>query len=61
MSYEQMYESLLSHMEHHKVKQWLLDGCADEKAHTIGEAVRRIPEHRLIRRLARALAKESGS
>jgi hypothetical protein len=53
------YENLLSHMRYHKVKQWLLDGCDDEDARTIGEAVRRIPEHRLIRRLARALAKEN--
>ena len=53
------YDRLLGHMQHHSVKQWLLDGCEAEDARTIGEAVRRIPEHRLVRRLARALAREA--
>jgi hypothetical protein len=51
-------ENLHGHMAHHKVKQWLLDGCEREDARTIREAVERILEHRLIRRLARALAAE---
>ena len=51
------YDNLLGHMEHHNVKQWLIDGCDREDARTIGNAVRNIPERRLIRRLARALAK----
>ena len=50
--------NLLQHMKHHEVKRWLLDGCKEEQAHTIGEAVSRVPEWRLIRRLARALAEE---
>ena len=49
--------NLHSHMRYHNIKQWLLDGCEREDANTIKEAVKRIPEHRLIRRLARALAK----
>lgn len=49
---------LLQHMKYHSVKQWLIDGCEREKAHTIGKAVRRIPEWLLIRRLAHILAKE---
>jgi hypothetical protein len=53
------YESLLGHLQHHNVKQWLLDGAeGPEDAQTIAEAVRKIPERRLARRLARALAKE---
>jgi hypothetical protein len=52
------YESLLAHLSHHNLKEWLLDGCKREDARTIGEAVRRIPERTLARRLARALAKE---
>lgn len=50
-------ENLLSHMKHHKIKKWLLRGCEREDANTIREAVERIPERRLIRRLARALAR----
>ena len=50
-------ENLRIHMEHHNVKQWLLDGAKAEDARTIMAAVQEIPEHRLIRRLARALAR----
>jgi hypothetical protein len=50
-------KSLLIHMQHHNIKQWLLDGCDREEARTIRDAVEAIPERRLIRRLARALAK----
>jgi hypothetical protein len=50
--------NLLQHMKHHGVKQWLLDGCEREDARTILEAVRRMPEWLLIRRLARILAEE---
>ena len=48
--------NLLQHMKHHSVKQWLLEGCEREDARTIGEAVRKVPEWLLIRRLARVLA-----
>jgi hypothetical protein len=51
-------ENLLAHMQHHNVKEWLLRGARDEDANTIRNAIEAIPEHRLIRRLARALAKE---
>jgi hypothetical protein len=58
--------NLLQHMKQHMeyrgikggVKQWLLDGAEREGAHTIHEAVRRVPEWLLIRRLARILAEE---
>jgi hypothetical protein len=52
------YENLHSHMKYHNIKQWLLRGCDDEDANTIREAVNKIPERRLIRRLARALSEE---
>jgi hypothetical protein len=52
------YENLHSHMEYHKVKKWLLRGARWEDAKTIRSAIKDIPEHRLIRRLARALAKK---
>jgi hypothetical protein len=55
---ERRYGELLGHMAHHNFKQWLLDGAEKEDARTIGEAVRSIPEHRLIRRLARALSQD---
>lgn len=44
------------HLEHHNVKQWLLDGAKKEDARTIYEAVKEMPQHRLVRRLARILA-----
>jgi hypothetical protein len=56
---ESKHDELLRHMKFHHVKQWLLDGCKAEGAHTIGDAVGKIPERRLIRRLARALSKDS--
>ncbi len=52
--------NLLQHMKYHNVKQWLLDGCRNEDARTIGEAVRRMPEWLLIRKLARAMAEARG-
>ena len=55
---EAAYKNILSHMHYHKVKKWLLDGAKREDANTIREAVERIPEPVLIRRLARALAKD---
>ncbi len=58
MSNSRGYRSLYGHMKHHKIKKWLLVGCEREEAHTIMQAVKRIPEHRLIRRLARALAED---
>ena len=50
------YENLLGHLAHHNLKAWLLNGCVVEDAVTIGAAIELIPEHRLARRLARALA-----
>jgi len=52
------YENLLGHMQHHNVKQWLLDGAKAEDARTIAAAIEQMPEHRLIRRLARALSQD---
>jgi hypothetical protein len=52
------HENLHNHMKYHQVKKWLLRGCEREDANTIRRAVERIPEHRLIRRLARVLSEE---
>jgi hypothetical protein len=49
------------HMRVHHVKQWLLQGAMQEDAKTIHAAVKVMPGHRLIRRLARALTKDLGS
>ena len=49
---------LLSHLKHHRTKDWLRQGCKDEKAHTIGEAVERISKRRLDAALARVLSRE---
>lgn len=52
------YENLLGHMQHHGIKKALLRMCDEEDANTIREAIERIPERRLVRRLARALTRE---
>ena len=52
------YENLHSHMKYHKIKKWLLRGARWESAKTIHSAVKDTPERRLIRHLARALAKK---
>ncbi len=52
------HDNLLAHMQHHNVKAWLLRGCDAEDANTIRRAVQRMPEHRLIRRLARILTQD---
>ncbi len=64
---DRIYHNLLGHMKQHKefqgvrcgVRQWLLDGAKKESARTIYEAIKRMPEDRLLRRLARALAEDS--
>jgi 16S rRNA C967 or C1407 C5-methylase (RsmB/RsmF family) len=64
------YENLLSHLEHHNAKKWLLDtehnqirdrilkGCEDEDANTIKAATRDITETRLVRRLITAAVED---
>ena len=58
MSYRDRYENLMNHLEYHHAKKWLLDGCDHEDAHTIRDAVERLDQATLNRRLARALAKD---
>jgi hypothetical protein len=50
------FESLLGHLSHHSVKEWLLRGTKMEDANTIRAAVKRIPESELIAGLAVILA-----
>jgi hypothetical protein len=52
------YETIREHMRYHNVKKWLLDGAKQERANTIYEALERIDDNKLERRLARALARE---
>jgi hypothetical protein len=54
-TYENLHDN---HMRYHSIKQWLLDGCDREDANTIREAVKRVPERRIKRRLARALLQD---
>jgi hypothetical protein len=49
------YDSLLGHLKHHEVKDWLLRGCKEEDARTIREAVENTPTRRIRRALARVL------
>jgi hypothetical protein len=55
---EEVYRDLLTHMKHHRVKKWLLRGAKRERAGTIGNAIRQMPEWQLIRGLARVLAED---
>lgn len=56
---QETYENLHdNHMKYHNVKKWLLDGAISEEANTIFEAVSRIDEAALKRRLSRALLKD---
>jgi hypothetical protein len=61
MSSERRYQSLLGHIQHHNVRGWLKKalecGAHDEDARTIGEALLRMSEGQLQRRVARMLAK----
>ena len=56
MSNTEKEANLLSHLNHHNVKDWLLRGAKDEDANTIRNAVEQMPEDRLRRRLARILS-----
>jgi hypothetical protein len=55
------YKNLLDHLNHHNVKRWLLNGCDKEGAHTIKEAVERISESRLRRKLAEILQRRESN
>lgn len=52
------YGSLIGHLNHHNVKQWLLKGCDEEDANTIREAVRNTSSYELRKGLARILSGE---
>jgi hypothetical protein len=51
-------ENLLTHLKHHKVKRWLLEGCRREDARTIKEAVARTSSEEINRALARAIRED---
>jgi hypothetical protein len=52
------FETLLAHLEHHHLKDWLIEGAKREDARTIREAIKRIPDRRLNRRMAWLLSKD---
>jgi hypothetical protein len=51
------YNTLLSHIEHHNVRKWLMRGVEDEDANTIRWAVERLTDEQLNRRFARMLTR----
>jgi hypothetical protein len=51
------YETLLSHIRHHNIRKWLLDGAKREDANTIRMAIEHLSDGHLKRRFARMLAK----
>jgi hypothetical protein len=46
---------MLAHIQHHNLRQWLLDGAEREDANTIREAIGRLSDGQLARRFARLL------
>ena len=56
MSGKETYESLLSHIEHHDVRQWLKDGARREDARTIMAAIENLSDGQLQRGFARMLS-----
>ena len=51
------YETLLSHLKHHNIRDWLIAGAKREDANTIRYAVGRLSDAQLKRRFARLLSK----
>ena len=54
--HSETYENLLSHIEHHDVRQWLKDGARREDARTIMAAIENLSDGQLQRRFARMLS-----
>jgi hypothetical protein len=52
------YKNLLSHIEHHNIRQWLMDGARREDARTIMAAIKDLSDGQLQRRFARMLSGE---
>ena len=50
------YENLLSHIEHHNVRGWLMEGARREDARTIMAAIKNLSDGQLQRRFARMLS-----
>jgi hypothetical protein len=57
-TYEEKVDELYTHLIRHRVKQWLLTGAYDEEACTIHAAITCTRSDALVRRLARALARD---
>jgi hypothetical protein len=57
MSKEGIYEELLSHIEHHDIREWFDHGARAEGANTIWSAVDQMTDEQLERGLARMLSK----
>jgi hypothetical protein len=51
------YHRLLAHIQHHKVREWLIAGAKKEDARTILAAVRKLSGGQLNRRMARMLSR----
>ena len=49
---------MLSHLEYHDVRGWLMRGAVSEDANTIRRAIERLTDGQLNRRMARMLADE---
>lgn len=56
---EVSYERMLGHIQHHKIREWLLAGARKEDANTIRQAIERLSDGELNRRIARMLVKDT--
>jgi hypothetical protein len=52
------YKNLLSHIEHHNIRKWLLDGANREDARTIRAAIESLSDGQLNRRFARMITQD---
>ena len=58
MSEYDRYNKLKGHLEHHGLRKWLITWAIREDANTIRRAIERLSDDQLVRRIARALAKQ---
>jgi hypothetical protein len=51
------YQTVMYHVPHHNIRDWLLTGAKNEDAVTIGCAVARLSDEKLQRRFARMISR----
>jgi hypothetical protein len=55
---EDTFERMWAHTRHHNIKEWLLEGCRQEDARTIKNALHRTSRYKLAFGLAKLLTED---